>query len=99
MTAAYRTRMQPMRNFCATRLSRDHTLGAMTKLDAREVTRTLTIVLPEAEWHALRNVEPDAIGWLQQRIRERLGSQSKSPLSLEPSSKSTSDSYRGGDEY
>ena len=46
----------------------------MTKLDAK--TRTLTIVLPESEWHALRNVEPDAIGWLQDRIRERLGSQS-----------------------
>ena len=46
----------------------------MTKLDAKEVTRTLTIVLPENEWQALRNVEPDAIGWLQGRIRERLGS-------------------------
>jgi hypothetical protein len=36
-------------------------------------TRTLTIVLPEAEWQALRTAEPDAIGWLQAQIRQRLG--------------------------
>ena len=36
-------------------------------------TRTLTIVLPEAEWQALRTAEPDAIGWLQKQIRQRLG--------------------------
>lgn len=35
-------------------------------------TRTLTIVLPEAEWQALRTAEPDAIGWLQSLIRQRL---------------------------
>jgi hypothetical protein len=35
-------------------------------------TRTLTIVLPEAEWQALRRAEPDAIAWLQAQIRERL---------------------------
>ena len=46
----------------------------MSKLDPHEVTRTLTIVLPESQWQALRHVEPDAIGWLQDRIRERLGS-------------------------
>ncbi len=36
-------------------------------------TRTLTIVLPESEWQALRSAEPDAIGWLQAQIRRRLG--------------------------
>ena len=36
-------------------------------------TRTLTIVLPESEWRALRTAEPDAIGWLQAQIRRRLG--------------------------
>jgi len=36
-------------------------------------TRSLTIVLPEAEWQALRTAEPDAIGWLQAQIRQRLG--------------------------
>lgn len=33
-------------------------------------------MLTEAEWRALRDVEPDAVGWLQERIRERLGSAS-----------------------
>jgi hypothetical protein len=58
-------------------------------------------VLPESEWHALRNVEPDAIGWLQERIRERLGSQSE-PARFEPATRpvsSMTDSYFGGDEY
>ena len=32
-----------------------------------------TIVLPESEWQALRTAEPDAIGWLQAQIRQRLG--------------------------
>jgi hypothetical protein len=35
-------------------------------------SRTLTVVLSENEWRAFRNVEPDAVGWLQERIRERL---------------------------
>jgi hypothetical protein len=37
-------------------------------------TRSLTLVLPEAEWRALRDAEPDALGWLQRQIRERLSS-------------------------
>ena len=37
-------------------------------------TRTLTIVLPESDWRALRAAEPDAVAWLQARIRERLAS-------------------------
>ena len=36
-------------------------------------SRALTVVLSESEWRALREVEPDAVGWLQARIRERLG--------------------------
>lgn len=35
-------------------------------------TRTLTVVLPESEWRALREVEPDALAWLQRQIRNRL---------------------------
>lgn len=42
-------------------------------------TRTLTIVLPESEWQALRIAEPDAIGWLQAQIRQRLGQASGDP--------------------
>ena len=37
-------------------------------------TRTLTIVLPESDLRALRTAEPDAIGWLQGQIRQRLAS-------------------------
>jgi hypothetical protein len=35
-------------------------------------TRTLTLVLPESEWRALRDAEPDAVGWLHSQIRNRL---------------------------
>jgi hypothetical protein len=34
--------------------------------------RTLRVVLREDEWQALRAVEPDAVGWLKARVRERL---------------------------
>ncbi|HET9264056.1 MAG TPA: hypothetical protein VFO14_13470 [Vicinamibacterales bacterium] len=44
-------------------------------------TRTLTIVLPEAEWRALRAQEPDAIGWLHAQIKSRLDGPS-SPQSV-----------------
>ena len=40
--------------------------------DAPQATRTLTLVLPESEWRALREAEPDSVAWLQARIRERL---------------------------
>lgn len=38
----------------------------------RRDTRTLTLVLPESEWRALREIEPDSVAWLQDRVRERL---------------------------
>lgn len=37
-----------------------------------ESTRTLTVVLPEADWRALRTVEPNAVGWLHDMIKARL---------------------------
>ena len=37
-----------------------------------DFTRTLTLVLPESEWRALRDAEPDAVGWLHSQIRNRL---------------------------
>ena len=52
-------------------------------------TRTLTIVLPESEWQALRTAEPDAIGWLQAQIRRRLGDEPASKRQDE----SASDDY------
>jgi hypothetical protein len=45
----------------------------MTHLGSNATSRTLTVVLSENDWRALRAVEPDAVGWLQQRIRERIG--------------------------
>ena len=39
-------------------------------------TRTLTLVLPEADWQALRAAEPDAIGWLRTQIQNRLSATS-----------------------
>ena len=54
-------------------------------------TRTLTIVLSESEWQALRTAEPDAIGWLQAQIRRRLG---------EPASKGPEESsWANDDDY
>jgi hypothetical protein len=49
-------------------------------------TRTLTIVLPEAEWRALRAQEPDAIGWLQAQIKNRLEGPSSQRSSSAPAS-------------
>lgn len=72
----------------------------MVNLDPNS-TRTLTIVLPEADWRALRAAEPDAIGWLQERIRERLAS-SSSNLPLQHGGRAaapTADSWWGEDEY
>ena len=46
----------------------------MTDLRSTATSRTLTVVLDENDWRALRAVEPDAVGWLQQTIRERIGS-------------------------
>ncbi|MEO7271048.1 MAG: hypothetical protein ABI211_03485 [Vicinamibacterales bacterium] len=73
----------------------------MTKLDATLLTRTLTIELPESEWAALRSVEPDAIGWLQGRIRERLHASAGPEPSgrLESAARPSGDSYRGAGEY
>jgi hypothetical protein len=59
-------------------------------------TRTLTLVLPESDWRALREAEPDAIAWLHERIRERLS---------EPTAAATTghtaapEAWSGTDEY
>jgi hypothetical protein len=67
----------------------------MTNTEASP-TRTLTIVLPESDWRALRAAEPDAVAWLQERIRERLAT---APGSHVPSTSSASDSWFAEDEY
>lgn len=55
-------------------------------------TRSLTLVLPEEEWRALRDAEPDAVGWLQSQIRNRLSSVRQEPPS-QPAEYSTGDEY------
>jgi hypothetical protein len=64
-------------------------------------TRTLTLVLPESDWKALRAAEPDAIGWLRAQIQNRLAIPS-APWSSRsnPASATTAESWWGNeDEY
>jgi len=61
-------------------------------------TRTLTLVLPEADWKALRAAEPDAIGWLRAQIQNRLATSDASWSNPTPGTKA--ESYWGNeDEY
>jgi hypothetical protein len=61
-------------------------------------TRTLTLVLPEADWKALRAAEPDAIGWLRAQIQNRLATPGAQWTS--PTSANSTESYWGNeDEY
>jgi hypothetical protein len=62
-------------------------------------TRTLTIVLPESEWRALRTAEPDAIGWLQAQIRQRLSSDNGSASPGSNAKAASSESFWGDDDY
>jgi len=65
-------------------------------------SRSLTVVLSESEWRALRDVEPDAVGWLQDRIRERLGSAGPSDVKasgMKFPTVATEESCWGDDEY
>jgi hypothetical protein len=64
-------------------------------------TRTLTLVLPEADWKALRAAEPDALGWLRAQIQHRLAVPS-APWSSRsnPAAASTGETWWGNeDEY
>ena len=57
------------------------------------LTRSLTLVLSEDEWRALRDAEPDAVGWLQRQVRDRLSSmKAKADEAREPE-------YSVDDEY
>lgn len=63
-------------------------------------TRTLTIVLPESDWRALRTAEPDAIGWLQAQIRQRLSAdKASSTTRSSAASATTTESFWGDDDY
>ena len=65
------------------------------------LTRTLTLVLPEADWKALREAEPDAIGWLRAQIQNRLATQGANWSSnASPAPATTAESWWGNeDEY
>jgi hypothetical protein len=62
-------------------------------------TRTLTIVLPESDWRALRAAEPDAVAWLQARIRERLASEPATSGNFAPPTAPTTEAWYAEDEY
>ena len=53
-------------------------------------TRTVTLVLSESEWRALRDVEPDSVGWLRSQIRNRLAAKAPTP---QPPDVSEDDEY------
>ena len=91
--------MDDMQKLCGTRLSTGPYHRRMINAEGSS-TRTLTIVLPESDWRALRDAEPDAIGWLQERIRERLASpRTNATRAYAPPSAATADSWWGDDEY
>ena len=73
--------------------------AAMMTMDSRS-TRTLTLVIQESDWHALRAAEPDAIGWLHSCIRERLASSAGAEVAsrYSPPSAITADSWWGNDD-
>ena len=87
-----------MRKLCTTRMTAERYHPAMFNSDS-QATRTLTIVLPEADWRALRTAEPDAIGWLQAQIRQRLASDDPASVTgrFTPPSPSPADSWWGDD--
>jgi hypothetical protein len=65
----------------------------MTHLRSNAASRTLTVVLPESDWQALRAVEPDAVGWLHELIRERIGSASSDQQPLSQPQPSASEAW------
>ena len=71
----------------------------MTNLRSSAASRTLTVVLPESDWQALRAVEPDAVGWLHERIRERLGAAATTEPSPAPQHPASAPDGWGHDEY
>jgi hypothetical protein len=91
--------MDAIRKLCAALI---HPAGIILFMMTSEstATRTLTIVLPESEWRALRTAEPDAIGWLQAQIRQRLSSDSGSTQAGSTAKAAgSSESYWGHDDY
>ena len=87
-----------MRNLCRTGLTPNPMIALMINAEGAP-TRTLTIVLPESDWRALRAAEPDAVAWLQERIRERLAAPGAQAKSYAAPASTATESYWGEDEY
>jgi len=85
-----------IRKLCATHGTRV-TYDASIMNPESNPTRTLTLVLPEADWKALREAEPDAIGWLRTQIQNRLATSGAAWSA--PSGASTAESWLNEDEY
>ena len=58
-------------------------------------TRAMTLVLSESEWRALKAIEPDAIGWLQRQISNRIATQGERSVraAAQPADVSQNDEY------
>jgi hypothetical protein len=86
-----------IRKLCAT-YGADVSYDASIMNPESNPTRTLTLVLPEADWKALREAEPDAIGWLRAQIQNRLATPGGTWSSPAPAT--TAESWWGNeDEY
>jgi hypothetical protein len=70
----------------------------MSHLRSSAQFRPLTVVLSESEWQALRAVEPDAVGWLQKQIRQRLDDAQQEPRMASNSSASRSSAPSWGED-
>ncbi len=70
--------MPPMRNLCAAAMAKVRIMPRMTTPEATAM-RTLALELPEADWRALRALEPDAVAWLRSVIQRRLGAAEDPP--------------------
>ena len=77
--------MTPMTFLCSSRMEAVRIIAFMLPSElTQDHTRTLTLVLPESEWRALRDIEPDAVAWLQLQIRDRLTGNAVRPSSPLP---------------
>jgi hypothetical protein len=89
-----------IRKLCGTHVQRVFYDASIMNPESN-LTRTLTLVLPEADWKALREAEPDAIGWLRTQIQNRLATQGAAwSSSASPAPGTTAESWWGNeDEY
>ena len=99
MSAVFTACIDSIRKLCATHGCLVFYHPGMINAESNP-TRTLTLVLPEADWKALRAAEPDAIGWLRAQIQNRLAVPSAPWSSRSDPAATTPESWWGNeDEY